>query len=140
MSFPSTTTCSHTWFGTGRGCKSPGVLSCRVLLRPPFLQFRTYVLISLLRPYHQYSRLISSMVLFCPGCANNGSSCASRIRAVLRKILPSAVVSGTTRHPSRYPAPELRFLRVSSQLGRLLEECRHLGLRTGQKSNEWRRS
>src|SRR4030088_445914 len=102
MSFLSTMTCSHTWFGTSRGCKSPGVLSCRILLRPHFLQFLTYVLISLLRPYHQYSRLISSMVLFRPGCANKGGSCASRSRAVLRKILPLAVVSGTTRHPSWY--------------------------------------
>src|SRR3979411_449022 len=103
MSFPSTTTCSHTWFGTGKGCKRPGVLSCRILLRPHFLQFLTFVLISLLHRYHQYSRLISSMVLFYPWCANKGGSCASRIRAVLRKILPSAVVSGTTRYPSRYP-------------------------------------
>src|SRR3979411_582458 len=103
MSFPSTTTCSHAWFGTGRGCKSPGVLSWQVLLRPHFLQFLTYLLISLLRPYHQYSRLISSMVLFCPGCANKGGSCASRSRAVLRKILPSAVVADTTMHPSQYP-------------------------------------
>src|SRR4030088_1480812 len=103
MSFPSTTTCSHTWFRTGRGCKSLGVLSCRVLLRPHFLQFRTHVLITLLHPFHQYSRLISSTVLFCPGCANKGGSCASRISAVLRKILQSAVVSCTTRNPSRYP-------------------------------------
>src|SRR4030088_2983630 len=103
MSFLSTMTCSHTWFGTGRGCKSLGVLSCRILLRPHFLQFLTYVLISLLHPYYQYSRLISSMVLFRPECANKGGSCASWIRAVLRKILLSAVVSGTTRHPSGYP-------------------------------------
>src|SRR3979411_2336766 len=109
MSFPSTTTCSHTWFGTGRGCKSPGVLSCRVLLRPHFLQFLTYLLISLLRPYHQYSHLISSTVLFCPVCTNKGGSCASRIRAVLRKILTSAVVSGTARHPSWYPCSGAAF-------------------------------
>src|SRR3981081_3659777 len=103
MSFPSTTTCSYTWFGTGRGYKSPGVLSCQVLLRAHFLQFLTYLLISLLRPYHQYSRLISSTVLFCPGCANKGGSCASRIRAVLRKILLTDRASFRTRHPSRYP-------------------------------------